>query len=498
VRVVTRDWRDDRIEELERQLAERDRIIEAQRAQIEALTARVAQLEALVRHLTEKANRNSRNSSKPPSSDGPAKPRRKAKKPTGRKPGGQPGHPKHDRPLEPVESVDVLQVVKPEHCERCCSPLLTYDLYPTRHQYHELPQAKPRLHEVCVHSGWCDKCQAWTHGHLPEGAPTRAFGATVDATVGVLMGVYRLSKRSVAAVMGELFGLQMSVGAVVDCQRAVSNALAKPVDEAVAYAQQQAVKNADETSWRQGNKRAWLWTVVTASVAVFMIQATRSADAARAILGEVRGILCTDRYAGYGWWPTVLRQVCWSHLVRDFTAIAERGGDSERVGKALLEEAQQMFAWWHRLRDNQLSRRTFRRYMGPLRSRVEELLREGQLAAQAKTARTCGKILAILPALWTFVDVESVEPTNNVAEQTVRHGVLWRKVSFGTHSEWGSLFVSRILTVHATCKKQRRSALRFILESCTAAMTGRAPPSLLPTSMQAASDENLAALDAAA
>lgn len=470
---MTRDWRDDRIEELERQLAERDRIIEE-------LRARVAALEALVRKLTEKANRNSRNSSKPPSSDGPAKPRRKGKKPTGRKPGGQPGHPKHDRPLEPVELVDVLRVVKPEHCEHCNSPLLTFDRYPERHQYYELPPVKPTLHEVQVHSGWCDKCQCWTHAPLPQGVPTGAFGASVDAVIGVLMGVYRLSKRSVAAVMGELFGLQMSVGAVVNCQRAVCDALEQPVSEAIGYVQQQPIKNADETSWRQGNKRAWLWTVVTASVSVFMIYATRSADAARAMLGQVQGILCTDRYSGYAWWPTALRQVCWAHLVRDFTAIAERGGESQEVGGALLQEAQRMFTWWHRVRDGRLSRRTFRKYMAPLRARVESLLQQGTTASEQKTARTCRKVLKIFPALWTFVDVEGVEPTNNVAEQTVRHGVLWRKVSCGTQSEWGSQFVGRVLTVNATCKKQNRSVLQFILDCRRAVLTGCAPPSLLP------------------
>ena len=477
---MQRDWRDDRIEELERQLAERDRIIESQRAQIEALTARVAALEALVVKLTEKANRNSNNSSKPPSSDGPAKLKHRKKKRSGRKPGGQPGHDKHARELLPVDQVDNLTVVKPDQCERCAEPLTKFDSYPQRHQWFELPFAKPIAHEADVHSGWCNKCQWWTHGQLPDGVPTRAFGPTVDATVGVLMGVYRLSKRSVAAIMGELFGLRMSLGAVVDCQRSVSDALEKPVDEALAHVQQQPIKNADETSWPQGDKRAWLWTVVTARVTVFMIQASRGADAARAILGKAFGILGTDRYAGYAWWPTFLRQVCWSHLIRDITAISERGGESERIGKALLQEAGQMFTWWHRLQEGKLTRASFQQYMGPLRKRVKRVLQEGTGATQEKTAGTCSKILKLFPALWTFVRVEGVEPTNNVSEQTVRHGVIYRKISYGTHSEWGSRFVERILTVHATCKQQSRSVLQFVHECCEAKLKNGPAPSLLP------------------
>jgi hypothetical protein len=98
-----------------------------------------------------------------------------------------------------------------------------------------------------------------------------------------------------------------------------------------------------------------------------MIQASRGADAARAIVGKLFGILGTDRYAGYAWWPTFLRQVCWSHLIRDITAMSERGGESERIGKALLQEAETMFGWWHRLTEDKLTRRTFQQYLGPLR-----------------------------------------------------------------------------------------------------------------------------------
>ncbi len=464
--VVQRDWRDDRIEQLERENCE--------------LRARVTTLEALVAKLIEQVNRNSRNSSKPPSSDGPAKPKRPKNKSSGRKPGGQPGHDKHERQLVPVDQVDSLTVVKPEHCE-CCSAVLTeYDLCPTRHQYCELPVTRPLVHEVHQHSGYCARCGIWTLAKLPDGVPTRAFGPSVDSTVGVLMGVYRLSKRSVAAVMAELFGLQMSVGAVVGCQKAVSDALAQPVLEAHEFAQQQSVKNADETSWRQGNKRAWLWTVVTTGVTMFMIQSSRSAEAARAILGGISGILCTDRYSGYGWWPTRQRQVCWSHLIRDFTAISERAGQSKQIGNALLAEAERMFAWWNRVKDGTLKPSTFQVYMRSLQCRVEQLLGQGSLADHSKTAGTCKKILEVFPSLWTFVHVQGVEPTNNAAERAVRHAVVYRKISYGTHSEWGSRFVERILTVHATCKQQGTSALAFVRHACEAALTRSPPPSLIP------------------
>ncbi len=77
--------------------------------------------------------------------------------------------------------------------------------------------------------------------------------------------------------------------------------------------------------------------------------------------------------------------------------------------------------------------------------------------------------------------MDGVEPTNNAAEQALRPAVLWRKGSFGTHSEAGSRFVERILTVSATCRRQGRDLLAFLIEALTAAQRGTPPPSLLPT-----------------
>jgi len=465
---VTRDWRDELIDELRA-------VVARQQAEIDLLKKRVAELE-------ERLNKSSRNSSMPPSSDGPSKskrqrPRRKRGR---RKPGGQPGHEKHDREWVPTEQVDQVTVVKPEQCERCSKPLVEYNRDPVRHQHVELPSVKPWVHEHQLHAGWCPDCEAWTPAKLPEGIPSRGFGPSVDAVVGTLLGVYRLSKRAVVGLMAELFNLQMSVGAVVGCQRAVSDALAGPVVEAHEHAQRQPVKNADETSWRQGLRRAWLWGLVTAPVTVFMIHLDRSAQAARELLGKAVGILGTDRYSGYGWWPLRLRQVCWAHLSRDFTAISERGATSKRIGQALLREAERMFVWWQRVREGTLTRSTFQVYLRPLQRRVQRLLEQGTGAAEAKTARTCTKILKVLPALWTFARVEGVEPTNNSGERAVRHGVIYRKISYGTHSEWGSRFVERILTVHASCKQQGRSAVAFVRQACEAVLTRSPPPSLVP------------------
>jgi hypothetical protein len=195
--------------------------------------------------------------------------------------------------------------------------------------------------------------------------------------VDVDQGVYRLSKRAVPDVMRDLFGLSMSVGAVIGCQQKASEALAATVDEAMLAVAAEPVKHIDETGWREARGRAWLWVVVTAKLTVFMVHLRRNADAAQALLGKAAGVLVTDRHGAHGWWPGLARQFCWAHLIRDFKAIAERGCASERIGNALLDEASRMFAWWHRVRDGTLTRSTFKVYMRDLRRRVEDLLAEG-------------------------------------------------------------------------------------------------------------------------
>jgi transposase len=172
--------------------------------------------------------------------------------------------------------------------------------------------------------------------------------------------------------------------------------------------------------------------------------------------------------------------LCWAHLKRDFQALVERGGESERIGRALLEQVEKMFGLWHRVRDGTLSRADFQTAMQPIQARVGTLLCEGAVLACDKTRRTCGNILKLEVALWTFVRVEGVEPTNNSAERGLRRAVLWRRRSFGTQSEDGSLFVERVLTAVTTLRQQKRDVLDYLTQACAAAMRGDKAPSLLP------------------
>ena len=167
--------------------------------------------------------------------------------------------------------------------------------------------------------------------------------------------------------------------------------------------------------------------------------------------------------------------------MRDFFKISERSGEAGKIGTQILEQAHKMFGLWHRMREGPLNRRSFQASVQPIREATEELLRQGVACEHAKTKHTCKRILKRKAALWAFVNIPGVEPTNNAAERAVRPAVLWRKQSFGTQSERGSEFVERMLTVCGTCKLQGRNILDYLTQAIQASLLGQSAPSLLPS-----------------
>jgi len=283
-------------------------------------------------------------------------------------------------------------------------------------------------------------------------------------------------------MMFDIFRLKMSLGSVTASEQITSAAVRTPVAEAREFVKKQNIKGADETSWYQGPQRGkvWLWATFTAWVTVFLIRPHRGTEEAKDLLGKAFGVLITDRWCAYLWWPLKWRQLCWAHIKRHFQAFVDAGGKSARIGTALLAEQKQLFEWWHRVRDGPLARSTFRAYVVPLRQRVRVLLEKGATCGHGPTEATCRELLKLEPALWTFVRVEGVEPTNNCTEQVIRPGVLWRKICFGTHSEAGSRFVERMLTVTCTLRQQGRNVVDYVTSCVEASLRGDTPPSLLP------------------
>lgn len=439
-------------------LAEAREIIKAQRAMIESLQAEIEELRA-------RLNRNSSNSSQPPSSDPPWKAPGERKR--GGRRGGQPGHKGHKREL--VEP-DRVEECRPSSCEGCGQVLAGDDAEPFRHQVTEIPEVRASVTEYRVHTLQCTACGESTSGELPVGVSLSAFGPRLQAIVAVCSGAYRMSKRSVEEVVHDFFGVELSLGSVSNIEQYVSAALEGPMLEALAHLKSARAVHLDETSWLQRACRAWLWTAVTARVAVFLIRPRRTKAVAVELVNRwFAGVAITDRYPGYDWVPDERHQLCWAHLVRDFRELLEYDA-AKAFGETMLAAVGRMFDRWHEARDGTVAQVTAA--LAPAQEEIHALLLAGGDSNVARVRKLCRALLRREISLWTFVRRHDVEPTNNVAERALRHGVLWRKSSFGTDSEKGSRFVERILTVVTSLRRQGRHVLGYITEACRRALTG--------------------------
>ena len=438
-------------------------------AQVVRLTARVAELEA-------RLGQTSANSSKPPSSDGPHVKPAPPKAHSGKPKGGQPGHPRHERPRLPPDATVEL---RPTACLGCRHELAGDDPEPLVRQVVELPPVRPHVTEYRRHRLTCPRCGRVARGQLPADVAS-GYGPRVEATAALLSGAYRVGKRGVARLMGDLLGVPISPAAVCDLQHRTAAALGPVHAEAQAHVAGRPA-NVDETGWREARKRSWLWVAVTATLTVFLIRPSRG----RKVLGELipggLGVLTTDRYGAYAHLDPGRRQVCWAHLRRDFQAMIDRADAGSAVGRELLLHADILLAEWRRVREGALAREAFRSdTLAWLRAEVADVLEAGASSPAGQTAGACKSLRAVEASLFTFVSVEGVEPTNNAAERALRHAVCWRKASGGTDGASGSRFVERVLTAVASSRQQGRDVLAVLTEAVQAARTGATPPSLLP------------------
>ena len=395
-----------------------------------------------------------------------------------RKRGGQPGHQRRIRELIPTEECDQVVELRPESCRRCGTGLSGSDPQPLRHQVAELPEIKLHITEYQRHRLACPCCSRQTCAELPPGVPTGQSGPRLVAFTSLLMGMFRQSKRRVSLFCETLLNHPVSVGLVVKHQQQASDAVAAACEELVQQIPKQAAVCADETPTRQQNHNAWIWTVVATTFTVFRIRLTKAACVIKELLGEdFNGVATSDRAKTYHWlWR---HQWCWAHLKRDFEKMSLREGAAGMIGQRLLEGTHRLFHDWHRLRDQEITRRGFEGLMTRLKREVRDILTEGSCCADRATAATCTELLNYFDNLWLFVSCKDVEPTNNAAERSLRHAVIWKHLSFGTQSEHGSRFVERLLTVIETCRQQKRNAFEFLVDSLTAQNTATNPPQLL-------------------
>lgn len=450
-----------------------------------ALNARYERLEGRVEKLEERLRRSSRNSSLPPSQDPPSAPLRPGKPASGRKPGGQSGHEGRHRRLLPPERVDQVVEHWPERC-RCCTHVFSVEervdaADAQRHQVCELPPVAVTVSEHRLHRLRCPACAAETRAELPAGVTRFAFGPRLQAAVATVAVRNRVSRRDTVELLRDLFAAELSIGSVDAIVERTGEALAQPHAALKAQIRSAAAVNIDETGWRTAGKRRTLWGALTSHAAVFRIAADRHEREAKALLGEeFNGVACSDRWWAYNYLDPKQRQLCWSHLLRDFTAHSESPLTAQKqFGETGLAITGRLFQAW---RDYQQDgdRAQLRARIRPLEHELKKLLEPAaRKSTKTKYHRLFAKnLLKQWPALWTFAQTDGVEPTNNHAERGLRGAVIYRKLSLGSQSEQGERTIERLLSASITCRLQGRSLFAYLTDLLTATTRGDPIPKL--------------------
>jgi transposase len=436
-------------------------------AQVEQLTARVLRQEERIAQLERRLSRSSRNSSQPPSADPPSAPRR-TKDPSGRKQGAQPGHEGKGRPLLPLWAVDEVVEHWPTACG-CGHVFCEADRVaiggPARRQVEELPVMAVRVTEHQCQRVSCPGCGARRTGELPAEVSASAFGPRLQAAIVTLSVRNRISRRDVVELCEQLFASRISTGTVDAILARTADALTEPCEDLLDRVRAAHAVNMDETGWRlRGGERA-LWGIFTERHAVLQITASRHDDHAKALLASSGAIVTSDRWWAYNHLPVKRRQICWSHLQRDFEFHAEGRGSDKQIGQAGLAVCDELFWAWE-IYAHTGDRADLKRRVRLLQRQLKAVLREhaGKHARYRQSRRFARALLKIWPALWTFAKHPGVQPTNNHAERCLRGAVIYRKLSLGSQSEIGEQRIARLLSTHTTCRLQRRSLHAYLID----------------------------------
>lgn len=445
----------------------------------EELEAKVQRLEELLKQalekiakLEEQLKRNSRNSSKPPSTD------QKGNTADAGKQSPRASRTGKARPSFPPDKIDKHVQCTQESCPHCSSSKIQLNGQPSEIlQQAELPEIRAIITEYQLQKYHCEKCGKNSTAPLPLGVPDSAFGPKLMGLLATLTGVLHVAKREAIQLIKDLYGVNMGVGSVPNVEERVATALDPIYDRIHKFIMgHKFCTHFDETGWRDKGKRHFVWLATCEQAAVYRIDRNRSTAAFRRLIGQETWTApaVTDRYAVYGSFKN--HQYCLAHLIREFKGYGERDGPDKAIGLAIERELRLSCKIHREYREGKIPLTQRNRRLGARKRRVEYWLEDGLANGSDALAKICAVLLEDFEKLWTFTRVSGMEPTNNIAERDLRKLVVWRRKSYGTRSDRGKKFVERVTTVAQTIRKQSGNALRFIQQAIECFYSQVLPP----------------------
>jgi len=295
--------------------------------------------------------------------------------------------------------------------------------------------------------------------------------------------VCRMPRRVVEALLGQVLRIEISLGSTQKCWEEASQAVAAPCKELEQHLKNEPVLNIDETGWRTNGDKRYLWAFVAAQYVVYTVAATRGSEVLVRLLGAVfQGVLCSDRFSAYLKYHSGKAQFCWAHLKRNLLGIVEftKSSAVERFCRDALAEHAKLFRLWHKFRGGRIDRRQLLWCSLPIQKRIFALAERHLDSRNREVRNLAAALFEHNERLFSFVEYEGVEPTNNSAERALRTGVQWRKICFGNRSANGEIATARLLTVSETCDLQRLNTLAYLSAAIAGHRRQQSVASLLP------------------
>ena len=469
---------------------EAERIFDSGReAVIEQLLSFAAHIRRLEQNII-RLSKNSSNSSRPPSSDPPGMIKAKKQSKSTRRQGGQPGHKGKNRKLLPGEAMDKIHDLFPVRCQHCRRPfsqtLINPLAKPVRHQVFELPVIAPFKEEYRCHALLC-QCGHSTTASLPEHVAQSNFGPRTHAAIAYLASVHRLTRRGITEIMQSLFGLNISTGAVCNAAKRVAKACVPVVGAIKRYAASALTLNIDETGWKCRGKSRFLWAFVAQRAVLFHVSPSRGAKVLRQVLGDsFAGVITSDDHSAYAsYHKKGIRQLCWAHIIRKLKALEEDRSSPHAYcfARHMRCNIDAVFSLWHTYQTSGGSRAQLMLDTLPMRQRMRDFCVIFRYSSDPRVQTRAKRLLDNWQHLFTFLEHDGVQPTNNSAERAIRPAVQWRKICFGSQSQIGEQFTGRLLTVVRTCQLHGLNAFEFLTRLVDASFSIKYPLPRLPLSL---------------
>jgi transposase len=439
--------------EIQKKVSELENEVQNLRSENIALKTENRMLSQENAQLKERLGLNSKNSSIPPSKElYKLKKANKEKSPL--KQGGQAGHKGYSR--DKMVADEIIKIdLDSKHCE--CGGEIRISA-PHIQQKIDLPEIKPYCTEYHLQRGRCKVCHKRKTSKLPNHITPDLFGPRVKAAISALTGFYKNSKREVESILKDIFNLQISLGSVSNSEGRVSLKCKEKYEEIEVQLSHSKLLHIDETSHYNKGKLGWCWLFGSTDASMIKLTDSRGKKILiDSVFGKSDNIIVTDRYAAYNYFAEENRQICWSHLARDFERFAHSSRAGIKViGEYLRHMAAEVFFLKKALLAKEIDVLRFTRRARKIRKRtwyyLKEISHQQEAAAAARVAKN---IMKSENMMWKFLDDPMVIPlTNNHAEQQIRHYVTYRKNSYFTQSERGNRFLERIISVFLTWKKQ--------------------------------------------